>query len=45
MKFTEKVLTISKKIEKSYNIIITSHISPDGDAIGSMHRLHYFIKK
>lgn len=45
MKFTEKALTISEKIEKSYNIIITSHISPDGDAIGSMLGLHYFIKK
>lgn len=45
MNFTEKALAISEKIEKSYNIIITSHISPDGDAIGSMLGLYYFIKK
>lgn len=45
MKLTEKAIAISEKIEKSYNIIITSHISPDGDAIGSMLGLFYFIKK
>lgn len=45
MNLTEKALSISEKIEKSYNIIITSHISPDGDAIGSMLGLFYFIKK
>jgi len=45
MNFTEKALAISEKIEKSYNIIITSHVSPDGDAIGSMLALHFFIKK
>lgn len=45
MNFTEKALAISEKIEKSYNIIITSHVSPDGDAIGSMLGLHFFIKK
>ena len=45
MNFTEKALAISEKIKKSYNIIITSHVSPDGDAIGSMLALHHFIKK
>lgn len=45
MNLTEKSTEISKKIEQSYNIIITSHISPDGDAIGSMLGLYYFIKK
>lgn len=45
MNFTDRALAISEKIEKSDNIIITSHISPDGDAIGSMLGLYYFIKK
>lgn len=37
--------SIADKIKDSYNIVITSHVSPDGDAIGSMLGLYHFIKK
>jgi phosphoesterase RecJ-like protein len=45
MNYKEISLLISDKIKDSYNIVITSHVGPDGDAIGSMLGLYHFIKK
>ncbi len=40
----DKYLEIAKKIEESKNILIVSHIGPDGDAIGSSIGLATLIK-
>lgn len=45
MNYKEISQSIANNIKDSYNIIITSHVSPDGDAIGSMLALNHFIKK
>src|SRR6056297_1795686 len=45
MNYKEISQSIANQIKDSYNIIITSHVGPDGDAIGSMLALHHFIKK
>ena len=41
---TEKVNQIMDSIHKANNILITTHLSPDGDAIGSSLALYHFIK-
>lgn len=41
----EKVDQIIDLIDSSNRIVITSHLSPDGDAIGSTLALYHFIKK
>lgn len=41
---TEKVNQIMDSIDKANNILITTHLSPDGDAIGSSLALYHFIK-
>ena len=33
-----------ESIDNSHNILITTHVSPDGDAIGSSLALYNFIK-
>ena len=35
---------IKKYLEKAENILITSHIHPDGDAIGSCLALYHVLK-
>lgn len=45
MNYKEISQSIANQIKDSYNIIITSHVGPDGDAIGSMLALNHFIKK
>ncbi len=42
MKEAKEILNL---IEKSKNIVITSHRSPDGDSIGSSMGLYFFIEK
>ena len=41
---SEKVNQIMESIDSSHNILITTHVSPDGDAIGSSLALYHFIK-
>ena len=36
---------ISKKIEKAQQILITTHLAPDGDALGSSLALHLLLQK
>lgn len=54
MKFTEtltdviepgKVNQIMQAINEAEQIVITTHLSPDGDAIGSSLALYHFVKK
>ena len=40
----EKVNQIMDSIDSAHNILITTHVSPDGDAIGSSLALYHFIK-
>src|SRR5690554_6321234 len=40
----EKVNQIMDSIDNANNILITTHLSPDGDAIGSSLALYHFIK-
>ena len=40
----EKVKQIMDAIDSAHNILITTHLSPDGDAIGSSLALYHFIK-
>ena len=40
----QKVKQIMESIDNSHNILITTHVSPDGDAIGSSLALYNFIK-
>ncbi len=40
----EKVNQIMNSIDSAHNILITTHVSPDGDAIGSSLALYHFIK-
>ncbi len=40
-----KVEQILDSIHKSEQIVITTHVSPDGDALGSTLALYHFIKK
>jgi phosphoesterase RecJ-like protein len=40
----EKVNQIMASIDSAHNILITTHVSPDGDAIGSSLALYHFIK-
>ncbi|MEZ4916486.1 MAG: hypothetical protein R2836_05825 [Chitinophagales bacterium] len=35
---------IKDKLSKSKSIVITTHVSPDGDAIGSSLGLYHFLK-
>lgn len=53
MKYTEsltdvieeaKVKQIMEAINKSHQIVITTHLSPDGDALGSSLALYHFLK-
>ncbi|MBQ3437664.1 MAG: bifunctional oligoribonuclease/PAP phosphatase NrnA [Fusobacterium sp.] len=41
----EKLLSIKSEIEKNRNIILTAHINPDGDAVGSGLALYLTLKK
>ena len=41
---SEKVNQIMDSIDSAQNILITTHVSPDGDAIGSSLALYQFIK-
>lgn len=41
---SEKVNQIMNSIESAHNILITTHVSPDGDAIGSSLALYHYIK-
>ena len=36
---------IGEKIKKSKNIVLTAHINPDGDALGSLLAFYFMIKK
>ena len=40
----EKAFTILKKLKNAQNILLTSHIHPDGDAIGSCLALYHVLK-
>jgi len=40
----EKIQSVKKKIEESAEIVIVTHLSPDGDAIGSSLALAHFLK-
>lgn len=40
----EKIAAINAAIEQSQHIIITTHLSPDGDALGSSLALYHFLK-
>ena len=40
----QKVKQIMESIDNSHNILITTHVSPDGDAIGSSLALYNYIK-
>ncbi len=37
--------TINKRISESYNILITSHVRPDGDALGSEAAVYHLLKR
>ncbi|MBN2279828.1 MAG: bifunctional oligoribonuclease/PAP phosphatase NrnA [Candidatus Marinimicrobia bacterium] len=36
---------INKKISENYNILITSHVRPDGDALGSEAAMYHLLKR
>ncbi|MFP4548523.1 MAG: DHH family phosphoesterase [Fidelibacterota bacterium] len=36
---------INKRISESYNILITSHVRPDGDALGSEAAVYHLLKR
>ena len=40
----EKIQSVHKKIEESTDIVIVTHLSPDGDAIGSSLAFSHFLK-
>jgi phosphoesterase RecJ-like protein len=40
----EKIQSVKKKIEESAEIVIVTHLSPDGDAVGSSLALAHFLK-
>lgn len=40
----EKIQSVHRKIEESSEIVIVTHLSPDGDAIGSSLGLYHFLK-
>lgn len=40
----KKIAAINAAIEQSEHIIITTHLSPDGDALGSSLALYHFLK-
>ena len=37
--------TILKYIHESNDFVVTSHVNPDGDNIGSTLSIYYFLKK
>ncbi len=39
-----KVAAIMDAIERSEKIVITTHLSPDGDALGSSLALYHYLK-
>ena len=41
----EKIEKLREAILLHNNIVITSHVSPDGDAIGSSLGLYHFLRK
>ncbi len=41
----EKIEELRKAILRSENIVITSHVSPDGDAIGSSLGMYHYLRK
>ena len=38
----EKIQQVRKLLEKKEKIVITCHVSPDGDAVGSSLGLYHF---
>lgn len=40
----EKVIAIMDAVERSEKIVITTHLSPDGDALGSSLALYHYLK-
>ena len=41
----QTVAAIMDTIERSEQIVITTHLSPDGDALGSSLALYHFLKR
>ena len=39
----DRIHTLQNKIEKAVQILITAHVSPDGDAIGSTLALWHYL--